>query len=64
MGEQLDENKKLHPPKTFSHGGVVLTKLINLGEKMQPHVKSFIKSIFLNAIMWGLIFLFFQKFIL
>jgi len=31
---------------------------------MQPHVKSFIRSIFVNAIMWGLIVLFFFEFIL
>lgn len=31
---------------------------------MQPHVKSFIKSVFVNAIMWGLIFVFLFKFVL
>jgi len=31
---------------------------------MQPQVKSFIRSIFVNAIIWGLIFLFLFEFIL
>ena len=31
---------------------------------MQTHVKSFIRSIIVNAIMWGLIFWFLFKFIL
>ena len=48
----------------LNHCGVVLSKLINLAEKMQTHVKSFIRSIIVNAIMWGLIFWFFFKFII
>jgi len=50
--------------KTRSDGGVVLTRLINIREKMQTHVKSFIRSIIVNAIMWGFIFWFFFEFIL
>ncbi len=31
---------------------------------MQPHVKSFVRSVIVNAIMWGLIFWLFFEFIL
>lgn len=54
----------MHPKNPLNHGGVVLLRLTNIGRKMQPHVKSFIRSIIVNAIMWGLIFWFFFEFIL
>lgn len=42
---------------------IVLTRLITAGIKMQTHVRRFIISIMVNAIMWGLIFWFFFAFI-
>ena len=58
------QRRVMHPKNPLNHGGVVLLRLTNIGRKMQPYVKSLIRSIIVNAIMWGLIFWFFFEFIL